>query len=49
MVALAAKMLLVVGTLSAIAWVWWADEGAAWWRDEGREALAYFFNPEGDV
>jgi len=30
-VALAAKLLLVVGTLSAIAWVWWADEGAAWW------------------
>jgi hypothetical protein len=48
-VALAAKLLLVAGTLSAIAWVWWADVGAAWWRDEGREALACFFNLEGDA
>jgi len=46
-VALAAKLLLVAGTLSAIAWVWWADEGAAWWRDEGREALAWWLDEGG--
>jgi len=46
-VALAAKLLLVVGTLSAIAWAWWADEGAAWWRDEGREALAWWLDEGG--
>lgn len=47
MVALAAKLLLVAGTLSAIAWAWWLDEGAAWWRDEGREALAWWLDEEG--
>ena len=35
------------GTLSAIAWAWWADEGAAWWRDEGREALAWWLDEGG--
>ena len=47
MVALAAKLLLVACTLSAIAWAWWADEGAAWWRDEGREALAWWLDEGG--
>ncbi len=47
MVALAGKLLLVAGTLSAIAWVWWADVGATWWRDEGREALAWWLDEGG--